>query len=879
VTRLRIAFLLFLAACSGKGADAGVDSVASVTVSVSAPQILVGATSIATAVLKDASGVQLTDRQPVWTSQSPQVLTVSATGVVTAIGPGQGTVRATSGSAFGEATVLVTNPLASSITLSRDTANISLPGGSSQIIPTVKDFAGNVLVNPTIFWSSNAPQVASVNPNGLVTGVASGTAIVRAAIDGRSATTVVIVRPTPNAAAPQITGINPTPTLRPGGQFLLFGSNFATTTAGNTVLVDGVAATVTAASATQLNVTLPTSGFACDPLKSVFVQVTANGLIGGAAATMQTSTLRTLAPGQSVIVTNPAEVRCNELANTGGRYIISVYNASRAAVNPNAVAAASLVVRGAASTATSGAAVTAPVRAPVRAVGPRWSGAVPRIGSRAYDLAEDARLARDRARVHHDILDRNIAYLRDHAAEIRASAAARRAASARLPNATVAPQVATVGTILPVKLPNLDAASFCTSNIATNARTVYVGAHSIIVEDTLSVFNGQPTLAGQMNSYYQQLGDEFETTMWPLLTTNYGNPLAMDAQLSGTGKVIMVFSPRINAMQAGRVLGFVVSCDFQPITQSPSSNLGEYFYAAVPTSTAAGYANGDTRDSWLRLMRGTVVHEVKHITAFGERLTRNVALEDASWEEGMARTVEELYARTVYGTGSKQNTGYAASIFCDLRFNGTTAGCANRPLLMLRHFDALYTYFGTPEVLSPLGRTFASDQTFYGSSWSLIRWAVDHFGVSEAQALKDFTTASAVGVVNFEGRTGRPWEESMGEWSLAMYVDDLAGLNAENPRLRFPSWNIPNLFAGMCSDLGPCTNPAGTSNLYPRANPFNPRLDVFGTFTENVGTLVGGSFMIFEISGTQAARQLFEVRSPSGGDPLSTIRIAILRVQ
>ncbi len=877
MTRLRTAFLLCLAACSGKGADAGGDAVASITVAVTNPQILVGATSIATAVLKDASGVQINDRQPTWTSQSPQVLSVSATGVVTAIGPGQGTVRASSGSAFGEATILVTNPLASSITLSRDTANISLPGGSSQIIPTVKDFAGNVLVNPTIFWSSSAPQVATVNPNGLVTGVASGTAVVRASIDGRSATTVIIVRPTANAAAPQITGINPTPTLRPGGQFLLFGSNFAATIAGNSVLVDGIPATVTAASATQLNVTLPTSGFACDPLKTVFVQVTANGLIGGTAASMQTSTLRTLAPGQSVIVTNPAEVRCNELANTGGRYVISVYNASRAAVTPNALAAASLVVRGASSTATTGAAASS--RAVVSARTPRWSGAVPPIGSPAYELADAARLARDRERVHHDILDRNLAYLREHASEIRAAAAARRAATARMPSATVAPQVATVGNVTAVKLPNLDAASFCTTSIAANVRTVYVGAHSIIVEDTASVFNGQPTLAGQMNSYYQQLGDEFETTMWPILTTNYGNPLAMDAQLSGTGKVVMVFSPRINAMQAGRVLGFVVSCDFQPVSQSPSSNLGEYFYAAVPTSSAAGYANGDTRDSWLRLMRGTVVHEVKHVTAFGERLTRNVALEDASWEEGMARTVEELYARTFYGTTSKQNTQYAASIFCDLRFTGSTPGCTNRPLLMLRHFDALYTYFGSPEVLSPLGRTFSNDQTFYASSWSLIRWAVDHYAVSESQALKDFTTANAVGVLNFEGRTGRPWEESMGEWSLAMYVDDRAGLTTDNARLRFPSWNIPNLFAGMCSDLGPCTNPANTSNLYARANPFNPRLETFGTFTENVGTLVGGSFTIFELSGTQSARQLFEVRSSTGGDPLSSIRVAILRVQ
>ena len=122
----------------------------------------------------------------------------------------------------------------------------------------------------------------------------------------------------------------------------------------------------------------------------------------------------------------------------------------------------------------------------------------------------------------------------------------------------------------------------------------------------------------------------------------------MDASLSGTGKVVMVFSPRVNGSSEGSILGFVVSCDFFKTAQAPSSNVGEYVYAAVPTSAAQGYNNPGTIDSWLRDIRPTIVHEVKHISAYAGRTLNGLTLEDLAWEEGMARNAEELYARTFY---------------------------------------------------------------------------------------------------------------------------------------------------------------------------------------------------------------------------------------
>ena len=88
---------------------------------------------------------------------------------------------------------------------------------------------------------------------------------------------------------------------------------------------------------------------------------------------------------------------------------------------------------------------------------------------------------------------------------------------------------------------------------------------------------------------------------------------------------------------------------------------------------------------------------------------------------------------------------------------------------MLRHFDALYAYLASPEIVSMLGRVSPTDFTFYASAWSVERWANDIFSTSEGQFLKDWTVSSVTGVANLEARTGgQPWEQSLGEWSLAM---------------------------------------------------------------------------------------------------------------
>ncbi len=841
-------------------------AVSTVTVTIRAPQLVVGDATIASAILLNAAGDTITDRTPGWSSLTPAVASVTSSGVVTGLQAGLATVRATSGLATGDVQVLVKNPTAGTVTLSRDTATLVLPGGSTQLIATARDTAGKLIQNPVIVWQSSAPLVAAVNSAGLVTGVAAGAATITATVDAASVQAAMRVTLTPGPNAPLIVSVDPEP-LRPGKTFTLAGNNFAPLTTGNTVLVDGVQVVVNQATINNLSITLPTS-YPCAPAHPVFIQVTANGLTGGGPSTLQVANPRTLAVGQSVVITDPAQVRCNEIDSTGGRYAVSVYNAYRSTVSPTSTGAVSLTVTGAVPTTLSSAVV--PRRSPVPSA---TVSALPVLGGSQFELMQRAARTRDGDQRHVQLLKQDMEYFRAHAGAMRANLSSssmqpRAGISAQL-RTTISAQVTTVGEITSVKVPNLAAANFCNTNTPINVRTVFVGAHSVIVEDTTTVFAGNPTFAGQMDAFYVQLGQEFESAMYPIELANFGDPLAMDANLSGTGKVVMVFSPRVNGSSEGSILGFVVSCDFFKVAQAPSSNVGEYLYAAVPTSTAAGYNNPGTIASWLREIRPTIVHEVKHITAYAERMLNGLTLEDLSWEEGMARNAEELYARTFYGNAlAKQNIGYAASIGCDIQFRNA-GPCADRPDLMLRHFDALYSYFASPSGVSMLGPTFTQDFTFYASAWAVERWANDIFSATESQFLKDWTLSNVTGVANLEARTGQSWEQSLGEWSLAMYSGSIPGFVATNPHLRFPSWNLPDIWKGMNTDL---------SGTYPAPNPFNPRSVTYGNFSANV-TLQGGGFTIFDLSGTQTAKQLIQLQSVNGGDPPGTIRIAIVRIQ
>jgi hypothetical protein len=94
-----------------------------------------------------------------------------------------------------------TGPSVASVEVSPLVATI----GTASNIPltaTLKNVAGTVLTGKPVTWTSNLPAVAIVTPNGLVIGMAAGTAAITAASEGITGTTTITVTPSNIAPLP-----------------------------------------------------------------------------------------------------------------------------------------------------------------------------------------------------------------------------------------------------------------------------------------------------------------------------------------------------------------------------------------------------------------------------------------------------------------------------------------------------------------------------------------------------------------------------------------------------------------------------------------------------------------------------------------------------
>ncbi len=177
--------------------------VASVTVTLSSAAVTSGATTQATATLRDASGNVLTGRPVTWSSDNAAVATVSGTGVVSAVGVGTAHISATSESKIGSATLAVTAtspaPVAT-VAVALDASALTV-GGTTQATATLRDAANNVLTGRSIAWTSDNTAIATVSAAGLVTAVAAGTAHITATSETKSGSaTLTVTAVAPSAA-------------------------------------------------------------------------------------------------------------------------------------------------------------------------------------------------------------------------------------------------------------------------------------------------------------------------------------------------------------------------------------------------------------------------------------------------------------------------------------------------------------------------------------------------------------------------------------------------------------------------------------------------------------------------------------------------------
>lgn len=122
-----------------------------------------------------------------WSSSSPDRATITDTGLVTGVGSGPSTIKATCNGVSASCQVWVAVP---EITLSQTELTLNV-GKTATLVPT----AGNVAegVTLTYNWTSDNIAVATVDADGVVTAVSEGTATIKATSNKGNASCTVIV--------------------------------------------------------------------------------------------------------------------------------------------------------------------------------------------------------------------------------------------------------------------------------------------------------------------------------------------------------------------------------------------------------------------------------------------------------------------------------------------------------------------------------------------------------------------------------------------------------------------------------------------------------------------------------------------------------------
>jgi len=185
------ALVFFGAWLAGCGANS--PAVSSLSVSLSKAQITSTGTdqATATATYSNTKTADVTTTAT-WSSSSPDVATVSPTGLITAIKKGQTTITATLG------TVTGTAPLTAVATLK--TIAVTPVGVTVRVTATQQyaamgtyDDASTGDITSTVAWSTSDSTLATISSTGLLTGVKSGAVTVSASLTGVTGTAAVTI--------------------------------------------------------------------------------------------------------------------------------------------------------------------------------------------------------------------------------------------------------------------------------------------------------------------------------------------------------------------------------------------------------------------------------------------------------------------------------------------------------------------------------------------------------------------------------------------------------------------------------------------------------------------------------------------------------------
>lgn len=644
------------------------------------------------------------------------------------------------------------------------TLSVSFPnpsivvGQSANASASALDQFGAPIATGTVSWSTQSSAIATVNPAGVVTGVAVGQTQLIATAGGKQALAAINVVPIPVAT------VNVTPTT-------------GSVAVGATIQLN--ASTLDASSNPLTGRTINWSS--SDPSRA---SVDGTGLVTGVAVgTVNISATSEGKTGMAQISITSAPVVCNgsntlqlavgeihaltaaekaSLCLGGGasssEYVLIPFNS-------NNVAASSINLH------VGGTNTNAIQPGSLASLSPSRSLSVSGRNTQKSDAAEWAFRQRE-------YRDMRSVYAGSRQKPTRRTGALGPALLTGIP---VNP---TVGSIVDIN-------SSISGNICTSTKTVHgalvvaVLNHTIVLSDTTSPAGGYTTT--EMASF----GQQFDTLGYDLDVANFGTPSDVDSN----GKIAILFTPGVNVMPAppGAVVGgLFASRDLVPVSTCPASNEGEMFYMPVPDPNKT--INGNYTDK-TRLANENVsvlVHEFQHLINDGRRLYVNNAPPEEVWlNEGLSHIAEELLYYRMSGNTPRSNINLATIQSSQAQIDAINAYQAN-------NLSRLSIYMDLPEEYSPFGQVDGLEMR--GAIWQLLRYAADRKGGTESSIWSALVNSTTAGQANFNAVFGDIIGQTR-DWALAQFLDD-AGLGAA-VNYTHPSWNYRSVLPPINSGKFP----------------------------------------------------------------------------
>jgi hypothetical protein len=241
----------------------------------------------ATGTFSDSTTQDLTT-QVTWTSAKTFVAAISAAGVASALAPGTSTISATLDGLTGTAVMTVTAAALQSITVAPAIA--SIPKGKTVALTATGTFTDGTTQDLTgqVAWASGSSSVAGISAAGVATGLAPGTATIRATLGGVTGQSVLTVTP----AVLQIL------VVAPGGLSLPKGMTEAFTATGtfSDNSTQDLTSQVTWASTNSVVATISTSGVATGQQPGTSTIIAAlSGVTGQTVLTVTSAILLSIA--------------------------------------------------------------------------------------------------------------------------------------------------------------------------------------------------------------------------------------------------------------------------------------------------------------------------------------------------------------------------------------------------------------------------------------------------------------------------------------------------------------------------------------------------------------------------------------------------------